>query len=523
MVEIERASIVKYYKDRGQVELTSVFPDEKLLWNADIHPVPVKGRNWGALTYFWIWVSMAFIVPSWTLASVGLVLGLSVIQSIFTVFLGNLIVLIPMVIQSHGGARYGLAEPQLTRTRWGIYGAILPSWIRAIIGAGWWGIESYIITEAATAIYTILTGKVSIVAYTATHYSNYPFILAIDFPTVFWGVFAGVILAQILVFYFSPINKGQPALKWLARIGGPVILLTYLVTWIYFMDRANWSINIFSLSASSSTSVLSFLIFLNANIAFWATMALTMPDYTRFAKNQFSQTMGQIPMPLLMLFIAIMSVMTTAASLRLYGEPIWDPIILITLHTSFAIPLLLGIILGTFLVNVYANAVGPAYDFANTFPKYLSWFRGSLILIIVGLVIGAWSYYGNAYSYIQNWLLTYGGLLGSIEGIIIFDYAVIRRFKIDLPDVFLSRGRYRYWKGINPAALITFILISLLLYLQYPGENIMLDNSWILSFLLSGAIYVPLMIFWVIPKYQPFLKGSLREGYISEESRKIFS
>lgn len=109
-------------------------------------------------------------------------------------FLGNVIVLIPMILQSHGGARYGLAEPQLTRTRWGIYGAIFPSWIRAIIGAGWWGIESYIITEASIGIYSILTGKVSLISYTALHYQDYPFILSKDFPSIFWSTFALVII-----------------------------------------------------------------------------------------------------------------------------------------------------------------------------------------------------------------------------------------------------------------------------------------------------------------------------------------
>lgn len=521
---IDRSSITKFYPEKGQVELTETFPNEKFLWNADVHPIPVKNRNWGSLTYFMIWVSMVFIIPSWTLASVGLVFGLNIIQSISMVFLGNLIVLIPMIIQSHGGARYGLAEPQLTRSRWGTYGAIFPSWIRAIIGAGWWGIESYIITEAATAIYAILSGKVSVVAYTVSHYADYPFILSKDFPQVFWGTFAIVILLQILVFYYSPIMKSQPLLKWLARIGGPIILVSFFAVWLYFMSKVGWSVDIFTLSSTSSASTLSILAFLNANIAYWATMALTMPDYTRLAKNQFSQTIGQIPMPILMLIVAIMGTMTTAAALKLYGAPIWDPIVLVTLHmsSSASILILFAFILATFLVNVFANAVGPAYDIANTFPKHLSWFKGSLILILIGLALGAWSYYGNAYSYIENWLLTYGGLLGSVEGVIIFDYAIIRRFKFDLVDIFLSNGRFKYLKGINPAAAITFLIVSAIIYLPYPGESIALDNAWVLSFLLSGAIYLPLMKYWVIPKYQPELKGSLTHGYYSEDTLKIF-
>jgi len=127
----------------------------------------------------------------------------------------------------------------------GVYGAIFPSWLRAVIGAGWWGVESYIITEATTAIYAIMTGKINVIAYTVSHYAYYPFVLSKDFPNIFWSTFAIVILAQILVFYFSPITKAQPVLKWLARLSGPIILLGYLLTWSYFMQKVNRNVDIF--------------------------------------------------------------------------------------------------------------------------------------------------------------------------------------------------------------------------------------------------------------------------------------
>ncbi|MGC9010242.1 MAG: NCS1 family nucleobase:cation symporter-1 [Sulfolobales archaeon] len=514
---------------RGQIELLKEFRDEHYLWNIDIHPTPIEKRTWGAATFFWIWVSMVFIIPSWTLASVGIFYGLDPIMSVAMVFLGNLIVLVPMIIQSHGGARYGIAEPQLTRTRWGIYGANLPSILRAIIGAGWWGIETYIITEAAVGIYTIVQGKTEILRELVQKYPlEYPFMFSKTFPEIFWTTFAIVVIAQILVFYFSPVIKAQPVLKWLARLGGPIVLIGYLYTWIYFMNQVNWSVDVFILSPEKKADALSMLAFLNANIAFWATMALTMPDYTRFARSQWDQAIGQIPMPFLMGGLAMIAVMTTAASKILYGAPIWDPIILVSLYMTSpaSIFVLLVFILSTFLVNVFANAVGPAYDIANIFPKKLSWFKGSLVVVVISILLGAWTYYGNAYSYLFGWLLTYGGLLGSVEGIIIFDYVVIRRFKLDLPDIYMSNGIYRYWRGINPAALITFIVVSLLIYVPEPynpWQSIIFPNAWIFSFVASGAIYIPLMVLWVIPKYQSKLKGSLLRGYVSKEVEEIFA
>lgn len=515
--------------ERGQIDLLKRYEKERYLWNIDIHPTPIENRTWGALTFFWIWVSMVFIIPSWTLASVGIVYGLDPLQAILIVFLGNLIVLIPMLIQSHGGARYGIAEPQLTRTRWGIYGANFPSILRAVIGAGWWGIETYIITEAAVGIYAIYANKINMLRDLVSKYPlEYPFMFSKIFPEIFWATFVLVIIAQIIVFYFSPILKAQPLLKWLARVGGPIVIIGFVYTWTYFVGQTNWSIDLFVLKPDHNADLMSMLAFLNGNIAFWATMALTMPDYTRFAKSQWAQAIGQMPMPLLMASVAFMATTTAAASKILYGEIIWDPIILVSLYMSppGSVLVLISFALATFLVNVFANAVGPAYDIANVYPKRLSWFKGSLIVVLISILLGAWTYYGNAYTYLTNWLLTYGGLLGSVEGIIIFDYALIRRFKLDLEDIYLSKGIYRYWRGINPAAVITFIIVSLLIYMPEPynpWHTILFNNSWIFSFIASGLIYTPLMTLWIIPKYQSKLKGDLLRGYVSEEVRELFA
>jgi NCS1 family nucleobase:cation symporter-1 len=294
------------------------------------------------------------------------------------------------------------------------------------------------------------------------------------------------------------------------------------------MARAGWHYGevIASPSVHGYAYWLAWLAFLNANIAYWATMALSMPDYTRFAKSQFAQIIGQIPMPLMMTAIGVLGIMTTGAIAYLHHVTIWDPVLAATLYlpTGLAIFLNLVFILATFSVNVFANTVGPAYDFANVFPRRLTWFRGVLIVVAVSIILGAWTFYGSAYGYLYNWLLTYGGLLGSIEGIIIFDYALIRRFRFELTDVFWSRGRFRYWRGINPAAFITFFIVEFIIYAPFiPFHAVIFSNSWVLSFLLSGIVYVPLMTQWVIPKYQPELRGSIWHGYVSEEVGKVFN
>jgi NCS1 family nucleobase:cation symporter-1 len=253
-------------------------------------------------------------------------------------------------------------------------------------------------------------------------------------------------------------------------------------------------------------------------------MALSMPDFTRFAKSQFAQTVGQLPMPLIMIGIGVLGVLTTGATMVLFEQPIWDPVLLAIVYIPelARIPVLMGILGLTFSVNILANTIAPAYDIANSYPRYLTWFRGVLITVAVSLALGAWTFYGDAYNFLFGWLLTYGALLGAVEGVIIFDYAIVRRFKFELKDTFLSKGKFRYWKGVNPAAVIACVVSSLILFVPYPGQDLIFANSWISSFLIGGTIYVALMAAWIIPKYQPHLKGNLITGYLSDEVKAMF-
>src|SRR5579884_2996106 len=536
---VDRVGSCKYDKSRGQVELTREFREEDYLWNPDFHPTPLRLRTWGAGTFFAIWLGMVVIVPTWTLSTVGMALGLNWSTVLALMFLGNLIVLVPTLVQSHGGARYGMAEPQLTRSRWGIYGAQIPSWIRAIISMGWWGVESFIISEAAGYIYLVavapsdLTQLMSKLGVGAR---------PLSFPRLFWTTFPRVITAQLLLFWQSPPIEAQPALKWLARIAAPIMIVGFAVMFYSFLSAANFN---FSPIISTPTSVsgtaywLTVLAFLNSNVAYWATMAVSMPDYTRFAKSQFSQTVGQIPMPLMMTIVGAMGILSCGAAMSAgwinITNPIqffsYDPVQMIALHlpTALAYALLLVVIIATFSVNVFANSVAPGYDIANTYAKKLTWFRGIVIGVVLSLLVGAYTAYSSsAHNYVFNWLLTYGALLGAVEGVIFFDYALIRRFKFETVDTYLSYGRFRYAGGFNPAAIIAFLVGVFLTYLSYWGilnnsiTQAIYNNSWISAFLFSGIIYTVLMVAWVIPRYQKFLKGNLAKGYISDDVRKIF-
>jgi NCS1 family nucleobase:cation symporter-1 len=535
----DRVNTVQFNKEKGYLELNKTFPEEKYLWNEDFHPTPLKMRKWGSWTFFAVWFGMAIEVESWALVSIGYSFGLDWFWSLLAVIVGNLIVLIPMIIQSHGGARYGVPETPLTRSRWGLYGNWIPSILRGIIGAGWWGIDTWIIAECVGAIYLISSNQLSVLYTPTTLASASPFTIATLAPAIFWATFVVTIAIRLIILFYSPPKTGQRTLQIISWTVPFIGFVGFGILFFSMMNLSGWqwtAILNSPMTVSGSAFWYALIGLINANVAFWATMAISMPDFTRYAKSQFSQTMGQIPLPLLMGGIGILGLITTGASLVHYGVPIWDPVLLSALAISsqpLAYLTIFLLLLGVIVVNVYADTIGPGYDFSNLYPKKISWFMGVVVVVIIAAILQSWSYYFSAQSYVENWLLTYGALLGGVEGIIVFDYAVIRRFKFEIYDLFSSKGRFRYFRGINPAAVIAFIVSMILVFppstyinpnaaLLFPGQDWVFQNAWVSAILISGLLYIVLMAGWVIPKYQPELKGSLLKGYIADDTATTF-
>ncbi|MCL4310927.1 MAG: cytosine permease [Candidatus Thermoplasmatota archaeon] len=522
--------------DNGQVYLDKESKVNDYLWNPDFNPVPKDLRKWGASSFTSLWVAMAVIVPTWTLATVGLALGLNWTQVIAYMFLGNLIILIPTIIQSHGGARYGVAEPQLTRSRWGIYGAQIPSWIRSVISMGWWGIESFIIAEAATYIY-LVTAKASVLSTLINKVG--PGTLPRYFPTVFWTIFTLVIIAQLLIFYISPPVNGQKPLRIMAKIAAPIMIVSFVVMFYIFMSAGKFDFTPITTYNVKGAPLLIQFVFINANVAYWATMAVSMPDYTKYAKSQYSQTIGQIPMPFIMMAVGAMALLGAGASISAgwlhvssaAGFFSYDPLELIALYfpNYYAIPLLIAVIIGTFSVNVFANSIAPGYDIANTYPKKLTWFRGILIGVVISILLGAYTAYSTTvYAYVYSWLLAYGALLGMVEGIIVFDYAIMRHFKLNIKGLFEMKGVYTFFHGFNPAPIISGLIAIVITYIYEWGISkayifqLLYDNSWISAFFIAGLLDLLLNVIWIIPKYGKLQNGNLRDGYVDPETSALF-
>ncbi|ARM75392.1 cytosine permease [Acidianus manzaensis] len=472
---------------------------DDILSNEEILPLSKNLKNWNALDYTMVWITMTVGALAWEYPWFGVFLGIPWYLSVFLVFSGNLITLIPMIIQSHAGAKYGIAEPQITRSRWGVWGAFFPSAVRAIIGAGWWGINAFIISEVIVGLYLKFSGQLQmVIAPLLSSGSANSFTISLAVPRLFWSVFIITIIAELILLYFSPILKGQEPLRKMSKIVGPIVLFSMVLLFIFEGISNGWDFSELSKISVSSADVLVLIVFMAGNMSSWLTMAISMPDLTRFAKSQKSQVLGQVILPFIYSFIGLLGILGSAMAINTVHATVIDPVLLtlLTAPSYLSIIILIPILMETFAVNTLANLLPPGYDISNFYPKKINWFTGVIIAVIIGLAIGAWSFLGDAYGFMVNWLNTYGIALGGIVGINVADYVFIRKFNIEIDSLYSRQGVYRYFKGINPMSVIAFVISIIPGYTYLLGIKSMYpfySLGPLLSLSLSLLLYIILM------------------------------
>lgn len=417
------------------------------LWNADLAPTGPEQRTWAWYHYAALWIGMIVAVPAWMLAAGLIEQGMSAGQAAGTVLLGNAIVLIPMLLIGHAGAKHGIPYAVLARASFGTIGARIPALARALVACGWYGIQTWIGGEALLTLLGITMGA---------DLRGAPLPVLDIGP----GQLAAFLVFWAIQLFF--VRKGLMTIRRLETWTAPVkILVCAALVW-WAVDAAGGLGPIFAApSAFVAGGVREgqfWLVFwpaLTAMIGYWATLALNIPDFTRFARSQRDQAIGQtIGLPPMMGLIALASVITTSATVVIYGEAIWDPV---ALSGRFAGPLvLLGLVVisvDTVSCNIAANLVSSAYDFSSLKPSKISYRSGGMITAIIAILIMPWKLLASTGGYIFVWLAGYSALLGPIAGILIADYWLIRRTELDTADLYRADGRYGRW---NPPALIAF-------------------------------------------------------------------
>ena len=467
---------------------------DPLLYNEDLAPTAAAGRTWGWTSIAALWVGMVVCVPTYMLAASMVEQGMAWWQAVLTVLLGNAIVLLPMILVGHAGTKYGIPFPVLLRSSFGTRGANVPALLRGLVACGWFGIQTWV---GGSAIYTILNA----LSEGAFIGEKLP-LLGIDtWQTIcflaFWGVHVWFIA------------KGTESIRWLETYAAPFLIAMGLVLlgWAYLeaggFGQMLSTPSQFGPGGPKEGQFWSvFFPSLTAMVGFWATLSLNIPDFTRYAKSQRDQLLGQaLGLPPTMALFAFIGVAVTSATVVIYGEAIWDPVALLGRMGGVGVILaLVALAVATLTTNLAANVVAPANGFSNINPEKISFRAGGYLTAGLGLVMFPWKLLESTGGYVFTWLIGYSALLGPIAGILIADYFLLRRTELDVADLFRREGAYTYSRGWNPKALIALtlgvlpnvpgFLVAAGFLESAPAFFIELYTyAWFVGFFLAAALY----------------------------------
>src|SRR5580700_10412854 len=444
------------------------------LWNKDLAPIPPERRTWGIYNYAALWIAMSVNIPTYLMASAMIAGGMNWKQALFTVFLGNIIVLIPMLLNAHAGAEYGIPFPVFARSSFGVLGANVPAVLRALVACGWFGIQTWIGGEAInTLLAAVIPGW------------NHVWLCFF----LFWALNAIVIL------------RGIGTIRFLQGISAPALLILGLAMLWWAYSNAGGLGPMLSAPSKFQTFGDFFAFFipsLTGVVAFWATVALNIPDFTRYAKGQREQMLGQaLGLPTTMTFYSFIGIAVTSATVIVFGQAIWDPVVVLSrLGNPIAVVIaMLALLLATLNVNVAANVVSPANDFSNLYPRRISFKVGGVITCFVGLLMQPWRWLSSHGTYVMGWLVGYSSFLGPIAGVMIADYYVLHKRVILADDLYQRGGAYEFSRGFNGraiAALVAGVAVALS-GLEIPALRGLYPYAWFVGFAVSFCVYLLLM------------------------------
>ncbi|MBX3299979.1 MAG: NCS1 family nucleobase:cation symporter-1 [Acidobacteria bacterium] len=419
------------------------------LWNHDLAPTTIEQRTWSTWNIAALWIGMSVVITTYMLGGGFIAQGMTWWQAMLTILLGNCIVLIPMVLNAHAGTKYGISFPVLLRASFGTKGANIPAVLRAIVACGWFGIQTWI---GGTAIDALLTAV-------WPGWASFDSVIAGN-PLHTWISFFLFWIIQVVI-----ILRGIEGIKHLESWGSPLLLLGGLALLIWASNAAGGIGSVLSGTAALQKAHGDFWTLfpaaLTASVGYWATLSLNIPDFTRYARSQRSQVLGQaLGLPLTMTAFAFIGVAVTSATVIIYGEAIADPVQLIKKFDNRAVILfaMLIIFIAQLTTNMAANVVSPSNDLSNLNPKRISYVTGGLITAVIGIVMMPWQLMSSMGAYIFTWLIGYSGLMGAIGGILICDYFVIRRCELKLAELFRTDGIYSYSGGFNWRAVAALVI-----------------------------------------------------------------
>ena len=470
------------------------------LINADLAIVPPNRRLWGVFNYAALWVSMSLCIPAYMLASSLIDGGMNWWQAIATIFLANVIVLIPMIMNGHAGAHYGISFPVFARASFGIRGANIPALLRAIVACGWFGIQTWIGGAALYQLIKIWLPSIEFIPNILPSFIGLETGPALAFM-LFWCL-------NMLVVYY-----GIESIRKLLVFKALFFPLAALALLLWAINAADGLGPILAQPSKFNNSREFWHFFfpaLTGMVGFWATLSLNIPDFTRYARSQRAQILGQaLGLPPAMTAVAFLGVVVTSATAIVYGHIIWDPVVLAgkfdsPLLVSFA---MIAVAISTLATNIAANIVSPANDFSHMAPSYIDFKRGGYITGIIGIIIMPWKLVADPSGYIFTWLIAYSSLLGPIGGIMIADYFILRKRKLDVEALYEKNSIYWYSSGFNKNALLALflgILPNIPGFLTtikaIPTDSVPVYISNLYNYAWFVGFFVAALVYWLLSK-----------------------
>lgn len=446
------------------------------MWNEDLRPCTLAEHSWAGSKFSALWIGMCLCLPTYSLASGMIALGMNWWESVVTVFVGSAVVLGAILLVSHAGTKYGIPYPVFARLWFGTRGAHIPALARAVIAAGWFGINSWFGGQALDAILL----RIVPAWHTLGAHLGIAFI-------IFWAINVAIAM------------KGPQAIGRLAQIAAPTLALgaVALLAWAATSAGGFGPMLATPAKIHGASFWSAFYPSVVGVIAFWATMALNIPDYTRYARTQRGQMLGQtIAMPLTMAAFSFVGIAVTSATVLLFGKALWDPVdLIVRFPTGVVIAAGIIVILSSVTINVGANVMAPARAFENLWPRRITFAVGAVITGLLSLAMQPWYVLATFSTYIFTWLGTYGAMLGSFDGIAIADYWLVRKRRLDLAQLYTPGGIYSYAKGFNMRAVLALLIGwgVTLLGLAVPALHFLWSGGWIFS-LLGGLVAYALLM-----------------------------
>jgi NCS1 family nucleobase:cation symporter-1 len=484
------AATLEGHPDLSQpVMLGNVAADPRL-YNHDLAPVPKDQRTWTGYSIFAMWMSDVHSVGGYTFAASLFLFGLTGWQVLLAMAVGILAVYVLMNMVGRPSLEHGIPFPVMARVSMGVMGANLAALIRGVVGIVWYGVQTYFASKAVATIILLFIPSAAALA-------NGSF-MGLD--GLGWISFLFMWFFQLMIF-----QRGMETIRKFIDFCGPAVwvVMFVLMGWILYhagFDSLNLSLNDTALTGGQTFGHMINAILLV--ISYFAALLLNFGDFARFGKSEQQMKVGNfLGLPINFLLFAIVVVIVTAGSVEVFGEMIMDPVEIVA-RVDNKVAVFIGsitFIIATMGINIVANFVSPAYDFANLFPKYIDFKRGGLITSILAVLVCPWIFVDSPHA-ITVFVSVFGAILAPLYGVMMADYYLVKRQVVNAPELYTmaAEGRYHYDGGWNHIGLKTLAIagviaigweLSTQLFHVLPANNL----GWVIGAVAGAVVYTTLM------------------------------